>query len=75
MIKLYTVGQRVSTGYGDGVVLGFESFNESGFSKQHTLMDNGHSRICVKLDNPKDFMNGQYGNPFFYRNDKIEVIG
>ena len=74
MITLYTVGQRVKTEFGIGTVIGFESFNESGFSKQHAMKDNGHSRIVVKLDNPKDFLNGMYGNPFFYRSDKITVL-
>jgi len=74
MITLYTVGQRVDTEWGVGTVIGFESFNAAGFSQQHSLKDNGHSRIVVKLDNPTAFALGEYGNPFFYRNDKITIL-
>lgn len=74
-MTLYKVGQRVATQYGDGVIIGFESFVEStGLSAPHALYDNGEARIVVCLVNPMNFLTGVYGDPHFCRSDKIEGL-
>ena len=73
-MKLYTVGQRVNTEHGEGVIIGFETFGEDGWATDHAQVDNGVSRIVVKLDVPNMFYGGKLGNPFFYRSDKLDII-
>ncbi len=73
-MKLYTVGQRVTTDYGNGTIIGFETFGEDGWATEHSVYDNGESRIVVELDFPDNFHLNKYGNPFFYRGDKLEII-
>lgn len=69
LLQTYELGQRVVTVYGEGVVLGFESFTPEGHQAPTSRKDNGR-RIIVKLDDPTKWSCSPIShNPYFYRQD------
>lgn len=65
-------GQAVVTKLGNGVVLGFEAFDENGKQLPNSVKDNGR-RVQVQLDNPSNWIGYEtHGHPYFFRSDLHE---
>lgn len=72
-MKLYQVGQRVTTPLGTGAILGFESFTLEGKQAPTKYEDNGQ-RAIVRLDNPDNWKpTALTPDPYMFRSDLADI--
>lgn len=69
MARKLEVGMRVQTPLGLATIVGFEWFNERGFSRPLASHDTG-GRIAVQLDEPDNWLFSKSGAiPYMFRSD------
>lgn len=70
---MLTKGQRMRTPYGPATIVGFEQFDgDTGRSKPMSDDDTG-GRCIMKLDDEKNWLNGELGNPFISRTEMVNL--